>query len=164
MAIVMFFFLTGCQTGGDLLQHTGQSQLDFGGSWSAYSACKQSRELRTVLKQADSLSPAIQPAQLSPAGQPQLGLGARVAALLVANKPRYAADPQVMALDCWLHAGRIAEQQGQPEVAHRMYTKVLQGPRTADTAYFVGIAQSNLSTLQIPLQALAPSTAVAPSN
>lgn len=164
IALAGTLMVTGCQSVFTDIQGKSFPEFDFGTSWSTYTACRKSLDIQDLLKKTEILGTLIDsngPTRTTEGS----GVSSHLADFLRVNKPRYSADPQVMALDCWLHAGEVAELRGETEIAHQLYSRVLRVPRTTETAYFVTLAESSLGNLRLSLQAAANSaSSVAPSN
>ena len=145
--------LAGCQTGFNSLQGERTGRTDFGNTWTTYKACRNSDDLQVVAHYADSLGKLVAAPPSNKSGiatQPQ---PFRIASLFKANEPRLSADPQVMALDCWLHAGHLAASTGQHDLAYVIYSNVLRSPETPENRYYLGIAQASLIRLHGSLRA-----------
>lgn len=134
---------SGCQSNLPVRQDAQVVHQDFGASWSAYKACKGSQELPIALQESDILQSAVAPAAV----QTNNGIKARLSALFTANRPRYAADPLQMSMDCLLHAGKLAESKDEYTLAHSLYQQVLRTPHSQNTAYFQQVAQASLDRL-----------------
>ncbi len=133
----------GCQGNQRAAQGLQAAHQDFGSSWSAYKSCKGSQELSTALQESDLLQAASELSQTQAEG----GLGAQVSALFTANRPRYAADPLQMSMDCLLHAGKLAESKEDFDLAYSLYKQVLRTPHTQNTDYFLNVAHAGLARL-----------------
>ncbi len=149
---ILAITLAACQTGSKDLQ---VRKSDFGITWSTYKACRGSQTLRDVAHQAEILEAmaAGEDDHHFPGNGRSSSFG--MTTLFTSNKPRLSADPQIMALDCWLHAGNLAAATGRDDLAYIMYLNVLRLPQTAENSYYMAAARSGLIGLHRTLQAAA---------
>lgn len=162
--IVCALSLPGCQTGLNTLQSEKSAGTEFGALWTTYRACRTSDDLQTVTTHVDSLRKLVPTSLTSKSGVVTDSNSFQFASLFKANEPRLSADPQVMALDCWLHAGHLAAATGQHELAFALYSEVLRSPRTPATHYYLGVAQARLMTLPGSLHASHVASSSYPPN
>ena len=151
--VVCALSLPGCQSGSNSLQRGKTGGADFGNTWTTYKACRTSDDLQVVTQHADSLAKLMVAAPSDKSGIATESQSFRIASLFKANEPRLSANPQVMALDCWLHAGHLAASTGQHDLAYVIYSKVLRSPHTPENRYYLGVAQASLMSLHGSLRA-----------
>ncbi len=156
-------FVTGCQTAVGGLQSSKLAPPEFGTTWSDYTSCRKSRDVPELLKMANRLRDAVGPVSQLPQSSPDDRFVTQVRALFQPNRPRLAADPSTMALDCWLHTAEVAKTQGQDDLAYQMYSRVLQAPKSQEFSYYIRLAQTNLDKLHVELRAAARASA-SPAN
>ncbi len=159
-----FALLTGCQTAVGDLQRTQLRPPDFGSTWSDYMSCRKSQDLPESLRMANRLRDAVGPVSQLPQSSPDDRFVTQVRALFQPNRPRLAADPSTMALDCWLHTAAVAKTRGQDDLAYQMYSRVLQAPKSPEFSYYLHLAQTNLDKLHVDLRAAARAPSPSPAN
>ena len=162
--IACCLFFSGCQTGLTSRQSEKSGGTDFQTMWTTYRACRTGSDLETVTHQADTLRKLVPRAQANKFGFVTESRAFQFTSLFKTNEPRLSADPQVMALDCWLHAGHLAASAGQHQLAYDYYSDILHSPRTPATYYYLGIAQTRLMSLPMSLHATQASSSPYPPN
>lgn len=156
--------LPGCQTGVSTRETEKSGGTPFGAVWTAYRACRTSADLQVASLHADSLRKLVPPPTATKVGRMTESKSFELTSLFKANEPRLSAEPQLMALDCWLHAGHLAASTGQHDLAYTFYSDVLRSPRTPATHYYLGIAQARLMILSGSLHASHVSSSSYPPN
>lgn len=163
-ATLLVVILTGCQTAVGDLQKTQLRPPDFGSTWSDYTSCRKSQDLPESLRMANRLQDAVGPVSQLPQTSPDDRFVTQVRALFQPNRPRLAADPSTMALDCWLHTAAVAKTYGQDDLAYQMYSRVLQAPKSPEFSYYLHLAQTNLDKLHVDLRAATHAQSPSPAN
>ncbi len=133
--------MSGCQT-GNAPKVGGLDNTGFMSLWETYSHCKTSttvseasRDMR-VLTQATRLRNAQDEFVLPLPGRLQQ---------LVSNPTnRLAVDVNAMASACSLHAGQLALEQGQIDVARELFSTVLTLQSEQEPSYYLAQAKSFL--------------------
>ena len=156
--VVCACLLVGCQTGHKALQNEATQRIDFESVWSKYKACRSSTDLGKVTREAallDGLTHTREPYLLGARDEEQKF---RISSFFEPSKPRLSVDPQIMAIDCWLHAGHVATSRGNNELAHHLYSRVLRSPQNPETRYYRAVAEASLIRLQGMLHAASLNT------
>ena len=133
--VLLALFVSGCQTGPQA--QTATASLDntgFMSLWQTYSHCRLSSDVREARHDM---------VRLAEAARIQDGTGGFVLPLpktldRLVNNPtnRFAVDVRAMASACSLHAGQLAMEQGQPDVARDLLRTVLQLHPQEDSSYY----------------------------
>lgn len=113
---------------------------------------------------ANRLRDAVGPVSQLPQSSSDDRFVTQVRALFQPNRPRLAADPSTMALDCWLHTAEVARTLGQDDLAYQMYSRVLQAPKSPEFSYYVRLAQTNMDKLHVDLRAAARTPSPSSAN
>lgn len=135
---------SGCQT-GPLIKHTGLDNTGFMSLWETYSHCKASSDLSLVRHDMRTLTEATQ-LRYGNEGF-VLPLPTRLERLVTNPTNRFAVDVRAMASACSLHAGQLALEQGQIDLARTLFATVLTLHPREESSYYLLQAKTLLTEL-----------------
>ncbi len=138
-------FASGCQTGA-ATKTAGLDNMGFMSLWETYSHCRLSSDAKEARKDAQRLTQATH-LRYGNEGF-VLPLPQKLHRLVDNPTNRFAVDVRAMASACSLHAGQLALDQGQIDLARDMFTMVLHLHPQKESSYYLTRAQSILEELE----------------
>ena len=153
--VSLLLIFSGCQSTA-ALKSTGVDNTGFMSLWGTYTHCKVSSDINDVGSDVQTLGEAAQ-VRSGPDGF-VLPLPKQVTRLISNPTNRYAVDVRAMASACSLHAGQLALDRGQLDVARDMFTSVVSLYPTGESSYYLTQAKTHLSEIEngIPLSLNTP--------
>jgi len=141
----ILLFVAGCQT-SPISKSTGMDNAGFMSLWNAYTHCRIASDLNTVSMDIQRLAEGVQ----SRNGNEGFVLPLPKDLMRLINTPtnRYAVNVRAMASACSLHAGRLALDHGQVDLAREMFTSVVLLQEGSDSSYYLTQAKTQLSEIQ----------------
>ncbi len=139
----VMLLVTGCQSSPSP-KSAGLDNTGFMSLWETYTDCKGTADLGQAGSDVKRLTAAAQTRNSS--GGFVLPLPTKVEKLITNPTDRFAVDVQAMAAACSLHTGKLALEQGRPDLAREMFASVLALHRE-ESSYYSLQARTFLSDL-----------------
>lgn len=139
--------LTGCQAQNHV-KDGERERVSFSDLWQTYSRCNNGDTLDQLNRDALILRKAANHTVAHDGFV--IPLPVKIERFVSAPSARLAVDVKAMAASCSLHAGQVAAQIGQIEVARSLFESVLEYKPRADYAYYFLQAETALSNLDNP--------------
>ena len=142
--VAMMLFVSGCQTGST--KQVGLDNTRFMSLWETYTHCRLSSDVGDAYRDMRTLTQATQ-LRYGHEGF-VLPLPTKLQQLVSNPTNRFAVDVRAMASACSLHAGQIALDQGQVDLARELFTAVLALHRSEEASYYLVQAKTFLTELE----------------
>jgi len=139
----MMLVVTGCQTAP--AKPAGLDNTGFMSLWETYTHCSASADLSEAYRDVRTLSQATHLRY----GHDSfvLPLPSRLQQLVTNPTNRFAVDVRAMASACSLHAGQIALERGQIDLARELFATVLTLHPHEESSYYLVQARALLTAL-----------------
>lgn len=141
--ITFALLISGCQTGP--AKQAGLDNTGFMSLWETYTHCSASADLSEAYRDVRTLTQATH-LRYGHDGF-VLPLPSKLQQLVSNPTSRFAVDVKAMASACSLHAGQIALEQGQIDLARELFAAVLSLHRQEESSYYLVQAKALLTEL-----------------